>query len=149
MGAFSAKHHTVFGCQEFVSIPAFEIEKLLAKVDTGAYTGALHCEYLAIVKIDGKKFLKFRPLDSKAAIRYVNNFEIVEVTSSNGHKANRYIIPVELVVQGKNYKTRIGLTNRKELSRQMLIGKIFLSENNIVVDVRRNEELDDEKDKND
>lgn len=140
------KKLTTFGALERIDIPAFGIRDVLAKIDTGAYTGALHCEDIQVVKDEhGKKALQFRPLTKRHRLQTVYEFKLIEVTSASGHKAKRYIIPVTLVIQKQTYDGFIGLTSRTDLRRQVLIGRRFLRENNILVDVTKNPEQNDKR----
>jgi hypothetical protein len=47
-------------------------------------------------------------------------------------------------VQGKVYPIRIGLSDRSDMKRSVLIGRRFLRENDMLVDVRVHDEYDDE-----
>lgn len=145
MSILSGKKVT-FGALERVDLPQFKIKDILAKVDTGAYTGALHCETIQLTRDENNRaVLRFRPISKRHALQQVSDFKQIEVTSASGHTAKRYIIPVKLKIQGKIYEGRIGLTSRKDLRRQMLIGRRFLRENNILVDVTKNQERNDKR----
>lgn len=133
------------GCIERVNIPSLNIKNLIAKIDTGAYTGALHCEDIKVVRRGGRRFLRFRPLSASRKVYEFEDFYRISVTSASGHKSNRWAIPIVLEIAGRNYETHIGVTKRKQLRKQMLIGRRFLREYNIIVDVRRNQDADDKK----
>ena len=120
----------VFGSIETIAIPSLGIE-VVAKVDTGAWSGALHCT--AIREENG--VLHFAPLGDAKLETSTTDFETREVRSASGHAERRYIIPVELVIKGKPYTTMIGLSDRTLMHREMLLGRKFLLENNILVDV--------------
>ena len=130
----------VVGGIESVSIPQLGLTEIDAKVDTGAWSGALHCTHIRVR--DG--VLSFWPLGMKELKTHTKEFEVVNVRSANGHSADRYLIPVELIVAGSSYQTIIGLNDRSKMTRQMLLGRRFLMENNILVDVSATKELDDE-----
>lgn len=55
---------TVVGCVETVSLPKLGVSDVIAKIDTGAYSGALHCTDIRIVRrgVLRKRYLKFTPL---------------------------------------------------------------------------------------
>ncbi|QQG51018.1 MAG: ATP-dependent zinc protease [Candidatus Saccharibacteria bacterium] len=135
---------TVFGCYEHVSIPQLGIDDTIAKIDTGAYSGALHCTFVkeTVRESDGKKVLRFIPVDNHRHATETENYSVVRVRSSTGHEVRRYLITTEINIQGKNYEITIGLSNRRKMKRQVLIGRRFLRQNNILVDVRINQELD-------
>lgn len=130
----------VVGGLEAVSIPQLGMAEIIAKVDTGAWSGALHCTHIRTH--DG--VLSFWPLGRKELKTRTTEYEVVHVRSANGQQAERYLIPVEIIVAGVSYQTIIGLNDRSKMTREMLLGRRFLMENNILVDVTRTKELDDE-----
>ncbi len=135
----------IFGSFEHVSIPSFGIDNVIAKIDTGAYSGALHCSLIEEdVREDGKKLLRFVPSDNHSHMIEVDRYLTTYVRSSTGHRVKRFLADVEIIIREKPYTIRIGLTNRAEMQYEILIGRRFLRKNNIIVDVRRNQELDKE-----
>lgn len=141
----SAKEITV-GCFELVDLPLLGIESEWAKIDSGAYSGALHATDVKIVRrgLIRKRILKFVPLGKPELATETDTFIKTYVRSATGHRIKRYIIDTRIEIQGKSYPIRIGLSDRTDLKRSVLIGRRFLRENNIVVDVRINQEYDDE-----
>lgn len=133
------------GCQEWVSIPGWGIKRILAKIDTGAYTGAIHCEEVKVVTQKGQEFLTFKPLNKRQPAQKTEIFRKLAVKSTSGHRAVRYVVPAEIVINDKAYKTHISLTDRMNMRRQVLIGRRFLREHGMLVDVNINQELDDER----
>ena len=127
-----------FGSLETVDIPALDIRGIVAKVDTGAWSGALHCTN--IFEEDGK--LHFTPLGDGMRKQIVEEFEMRMVRSAMGHEVKRYLVPFTLEINGKTYHTVLGLSDRTLMMREMLLGRKFLIENNILVDVMRT--LDDD-----
>jgi hypothetical protein len=93
---------------------------------------------------DGSKALRFVPSGNQDHMVETSQFELVTVTSSTGHKVERYLITTEIVIKGKTYPITIGLANRSNLQREILIGRRFLRENNILVDTRIHQELDND-----
>jgi hypothetical protein len=134
------------GCLEHVGLPGLGIQKELAKIDTGAYSGALHCTDIRTVRrgLIRKRILKFTPLGDPALATETGKFIKTYVRSASGHRIKRYIIDTTIELQGKTYPIRIGLSDRTDLKRNVLIGRRFLRENNILVDVRVNQQYDDE-----
>jgi hypothetical protein len=128
----------VFGSIESVALPSLGITNLIAKVDTGAWSGALHCTNT--YERDGT--LYFTPLGDPALATSTTEFETRIVRGATGHAVERYIIPVTLEIKGKMYETTLGLSDRQLLRREMLLGRRFLIENDILVDVKRT--LDDD-----
>ncbi|HEX8182779.1 MAG TPA: RimK/LysX family protein [Candidatus Saccharimonadales bacterium] len=138
----------IVGCFEPVDLPDLGVKSEIAKIDTGAYSGALHCTDIKIIRrgIVRKRILKFTPLGQSSLATETDVFVQTHVRSATGHRIKRYIVDTTIVIHGIKYPIRIGLADRSDLKRSVLIGRRFLRENNLLVDVRFNEELDDEGD---
>lgn len=134
------------GCFEKVSIPSLGVKAVWAKIDTGAYSGALHCTDIRVVRRGTEKdrILKFTPLGKQKLATETDTFMSTYVRSATGHRVKRYIIDTNIEIDGRSYPIRIGLSEREKMKRPVLIGRRFLRNNNIVVDVRINQEYDDE-----
>lgn len=124
----------VLGVFENVSFPDFNMDNIKAKIDTGAYTGALHCTNIQLEKVDGGKVLHFSPFDNPGVKKSVDNFLVKYVKSSNGARRQRYFIETSIVVSGKEYPILLSLADRSEMKWPVLIGRRFLRENNLLVD---------------
>ena len=142
-------HEEVFGICEYVNIPELGINNVLAKIDTGAYSGALHCSKIKEIvrKSDGKKILRFTPSDNHSHAMELTRYIRSYVRSSTGHRAIRYLFDTEIAIKGVVYSIRIGLSNRSDMNYEILIGRRFLGDNNILVDARINQELDIDREK--
>ncbi len=137
----NSSEQIVYGSFESVILPAFSNEPFIAKVDTGAFSGAIHCSELKEVIRDGKKVLQFRPLTSEKS-QIAKRYSRKHVRSSTGHRVVRYLITTEIIIRGERYSVKIGLSDRRDMQYEILIGRRFLREHGIIVDVRVNEELD-------
>lgn len=136
----------ILGSLEEVSIPTLGVTGILAKVDTGAFSGALHCTDIRVERRDDEATLYFTPLGRKELTTSINDFEERIVRSASGHEEVRYLIPVEIDIRGELYPTTIGLTDRASMRRDMLLGRRFLLEHDAIVDVSLTRDMDDEAD---
>lgn len=141
-----ALQNIVLGCLESVGFPELGKDSVLAKVDTGAYSGSIHCSHIKVVRrgFRGKKVLKYVPFGEPSLATETEQFVQTYVRSANGHKEKRYQVDTIIEVQGKQYPIRIGISDRGQMKRQVLIGRRFIRENNMLVDVRINQDNDDE-----
>ena len=142
----TSTNQLVVGCFEKVSFPQLGIINQLAKVDTGAFSGAIHCTDIKVVRRGSEKIriLKFTPLGRKKLANETDTFIETYVRSATGHRIKRYLIDTEIRLDDKTYPIRIGLSDRSDMKRTALIGRRFLRENAITVDVRIHQEYDDE-----
>ncbi|HET8690169.1 MAG TPA: RimK/LysX family protein [Candidatus Saccharimonadales bacterium] len=132
----------ILGSLEQVKLPQFEAE-VLAKVDTGAFSGALHCSDIKVERHNRRAVLSFVPLETGRQVK-IEDFREIIVRSAHGHEQVRYLIPIELEVQGQTYNTEVGLSDRTAMKRDMLLGRRFLLENEAIVDVSLTKDIDDE-----
>lgn len=136
------KNKIVLGRYECVGFPELNIGKIEAKIDTGAYSSAIHAHKIWTEEVDGEEVLKFDLLDPSVKgyspqIIESRNFKQKRVRSSNGRLENRYVIKTILVIGGKRRKTDLSLTNRKKMKFPVLIGRKVLAKG-FMVDVSIN-----------
>lgn len=137
-----AANRMIFGAFERVSFPRFNITDVIAKIDTGADSGAIHCSYIEeAVDARGKRVLRFTPIHSENGVIETHDFIRAFVRSSTGHRLRRYIVHTVIEIEGKQYSIRIGLSDRSDMQFDVLIGRRFLAEYDILVDVTQNNEL--------
>jgi hypothetical protein len=134
------------GSFEVVSMPQLNLTEVVAKIDTGAYSGAVHCTDIRIIRrgLIRKRILQFTPAGNPELRTETDTFIKKHVRSSTGHRVARYLVPTEIVIAGQSYKIEIGLSDRSDMKKQILIGRRFLRENNMLVDVSLNTAYDDE-----
>jgi hypothetical protein len=134
------KHKTekeIIGRLEYIAIPDFKLTNVEAKIDTGAYNGAIHVSLVNEFEKEGKRWIRFVILDD-AHPEFFNKVyetdEFVErrVRSSNGELQHRYAVTVTLILKGKEIKTTLGLSNRKDLRYPILIGRKIIKKYFIV-----------------
>ncbi len=120
-------------------MPQIGLFDLPAKIDTGAYTSAIHCTYAKVVVEDGKAVLKVKFLDP-AHPKYTgeefmfSEFRKKLIKNSFGQSEERYIISTQINLFGKNYISKFSLSNRSGLKNPILLGRKLL-QGNFVVDV--------------
>lgn len=126
------------GWREWLSLPELGIEKVKAKIDTGARTSCIHALNIEEYEIDGEKWVKFitQPLQEDEETQVVCNAKVKKkkhVTSSGGQKELRYFIETTLHAGKYSWPIEITLTSRATMKFRMLLGRTAM-ENCIVVD---------------
>lgn len=124
----------IIGVFEPVSFPDFGMKNIVAKIDTGAYSGALHCTNIEESETPDGKVLRFSPFDKPNTKVTTREFIISHVKSSNGKIEKRYFITTTIVIDNNAYEIVLSLANRSEMRRPVLIGRRFLRRHNFVVD---------------
>jgi hypothetical protein len=125
----------VLGRVDKVDFPELKLNNIDVKIDTGAYTSAIHCS--KIREEDGKLYCIFESKghpNFKSDEVVFNTYTHTDVKSSNGHKENRYKIKTTVVFFGKSYKINLTLSTREDMRFPVLIGRQFLK-NKFLVDV--------------
>ena len=136
----------IFGIFEHVTIPELGINNVLAKIDTGAYSGALHCSKIKeVIRSDGKKVLRFTPSENHSYAMELTDYKRSYIRSSTGHRVRRYLFDTNIVIKGIAYQIRIGLSDCSDMSYEILLGRRFLRANKILVDVNINKKFDSNK----
>jgi hypothetical protein len=111
----------IIGRREFVAFPLLRIDKVEAKIDTGAYTCAIHCNDIVLKTINEKQILTFRLFNN--TIYQVDEFTRKKIKNSFGEMEERYII-----------KTTISLSDRGNMRYPVLIGRRLLK-GKFIIDV--------------
>jgi len=131
------------GRTDTIDLPAYGLEAIPCKVDTGADTSSLHCSRIRVVEDkDGREVLEFRVLDPKHALYTgqrirTHSFSERTVRSSSGHVEVRYTITTALILFGREWPVEFTLTDRGQMRYPVLLGRRFLKKG-FVVDVARN-----------
>lgn len=123
----------VLGRVDIIDFPELHLSNIDVKIDTGAYTSAIHCS--KIREEDGKLYCVFEskghPNFTGKAVTF-ENFSLTDVKSSNGYKENRYKIKTTAIFFGKTYKINLTLSTRDDMKFPVLIGRQFLRQKFLV-----------------
>ncbi len=136
----------IIGRKERVRFPELGMERVVAKVDTGAYRSSIHCSLIKVVLRGGERVLRVRFLDPNHADYkkegvYFPEFKRVRVKSSNGSIQERFLVKTTLVLGKRKFKTEFTLTNRSSMKSPVLLGRKAIN-NRFLVDVSKTFELD-------
>jgi hypothetical protein len=110
----------MIGWKEFARLPKLNIGPLIAKIDTGARTAALHADEIEIrgervrfvINEQGKRHIHFAPLISEKRVK-----------SSNGMVEMRAVIRSEIIIGQHSLDAEITLTDRTDMVVPMLLGR--------------------------
>ncbi|MBT3991580.1 MAG: 30S ribosomal protein S6--L-glutamate ligase [Rhodospirillaceae bacterium] len=125
------------GWEEWASFPKLGIPAIIAKIDTGARTSALHAFAIEPFGSDANPFVRFgiHPVPDRPDIEIFCSAKMVdrrEVTSSNGEKELRYVIETPVQIGDTIWPIEVTLTNRENLQYRMLLGRTAIKEEMIV-----------------
>ena len=137
MNARPSKPKQVIGMTDLVDFPDLGLSDVQAKVDTGAYTSALHCKDVQVVKSGLRKNLSFWLIDKtgmSAQQFYSNQFSQRMIRNSFGVAELRYVIKTRIVLFGRTIRAEFTLADREQLKNPVLLGRKLLR-NRFIVDV--------------
>lgn len=127
----------ILGIIEKVDFPEFGIKGVKAKIDSGAYTGALHCTNITEEKTKNGSVVHFSPFDYPDIKISSKEFYKSYVRSSNGKVENRYFITTSIYIGGNTFEILLSLADRSSMKRPVLIGRRFLRHNKFLLDVNK------------
>lgn len=128
----------IVGGFEPVIFPAFGGAPVIAKIDTGAFSGTLHATDIQEIKdADGNDALQFLPFGKPDGKTTVYDYKLKPIRSSNGIMENRYVVTTKIILQDQEYPISISLADRSAMMKSVLIGRQFLRRHHFIVDVRK------------
>ena len=119
------------GRKDKADFPELNLTELDIKMDTGAYTSAIHCHKIEKRQKGGKDAVFFTLLDPSHP-QYnkkeysTENYEEKKIKNSFGTSEKRFIIKTEIVLFGQKYPINLSLSERGEMKFPILIGRRFL-----------------------
>ena len=124
----------IIGRKAMLDFPQLGLSEVEARVDSGADYSALHCQDI-VEEIDqhGKNYIKYWPLvekhpsasTEKPATSY--DYETVRVRNTSGLLETRYVVYLEVNVNGKVFVTPFTLSNRSNMIFPALMGRRALA----------------------
>ena len=127
----------IVGWREWVGLHELGIERIKAKVDTGARTSALHAFSLKPFTENGKNKITFEmhPLQHNKSEVVTCTADVIDrrdVTDSGGHTEERFVIITPVTIAGQSWPIEITLTERENMLFRMLLGRSALRKHYMV-----------------
>ncbi|MCH9694272.1 MAG: ATP-dependent zinc protease [Gammaproteobacteria bacterium] len=119
------------GWREWVNLPQLGLDRIKAKVDTGARTSSLHAFEIRDFEDAGVQRVEFKmhPNQHDNNTVVVCVADIVDerlVRDSGGHQEKRWIIESPLTIGTITWNIEINLTSRDDMRFRMLLGRTAL-----------------------
>lgn len=125
----------IVGWKEYVDLPDWGVEGILAKIDTGARTSALHVTSLQEIS-DGRVRFEVVVSLKDPNKRFFVEADIAResnIKPSSGITQKRYVVETTMRLGGVDKKVQISLASRKNMYCRMLVGRTAL-EGDFLVD---------------
>jgi hypothetical protein len=125
------KTKRVIGRKDMVDLPGLQLFDIDAKIDTGAYTSALHVKMIRPFEKEGKTWVRFRLLHPHHPAFNNKEFSMPvaahkAIKNSSGEAEVRYIVRTTIVLFGRNYRTEFSLADRSRMECPVLLGRKLL-----------------------
>ncbi len=116
------------GWREYVALPTLGVDRIKAKVDTGARTSALHAINILYVTKHGKTHVCFEIHPKQRSTKRIVHCEapLLEernIKDSGGKRTLRPVIGTDVMIGGKVVTVELTLVSRDEMGFRMLIGR--------------------------
>jgi hypothetical protein len=133
----------IIGRSDRADFPEFELKRINVKVDSGAYTSAIHCCKISLSKTDELEviFLDEEDPNYTGKVHKFKEFKRKQVRSSNGITEERFIISTEIKFHEHLYHINLSLTFRGDMRFPVLLGRRFLTRNHFIINPRLKDSL--------
>ncbi|WP_100640073.1 ATP-dependent zinc protease [Marinobacter salexigens] len=132
-----AENKINLGWREWVALPDLDINRIKAKVDTGARTSCLHAFRTEPYTQDGERRVRFwvHPVQNDMHQVVECDARVLDerdVSDSGGHSELRLVIETTLVVGGESWPIEMTLTNRDTMQFRMLLGRTAMAGRSVI-----------------
>ncbi len=124
---------TLLGWREWIALPDLSIQKIKAKIDSGARTSALHAFQVRSYRKGHQRWVAFglHPNQDETETTIECHAPIKDrrkVTDSGGHSSFRYVIETRMVIGERDFIAEMTLTNRDTMKFRMLLGRTAMQQ---------------------
>ncbi len=135
------KKKITIGRKDKIDFPELGLFDIDAKVDTGAYTSAIHCHNIEIIETENASKVRFNLLDPSHPDYDEKEFLLPvhqqkEVKSSSGTAEARIFIKTKIMLFGSMMDIELSLTDRSDMKFPVLLGRKLLH-GKFIVDVTK------------
>ncbi|MDH3741969.1 MAG: RimK/LysX family protein [Hyphomicrobiales bacterium] len=130
------KSPAVAGWRELVHLPDLGIGPIIAKLDTGARTAALHAQNLEVYRSEGGERIRFDAFVDDA-VSHAKRCDLPlagtrKVKNTGGGVEERALVKTRVALGGKVWTVEITLTDRAEMGVPMLLGRATMKRRLVV-----------------
>lgn len=133
----------IIGRKDIADFEKLNLNGVVVKIDSGAYTSSFHCHKIEKVVKNGHEMIRCNLLDPGHEQYHekefcFENYEIRNVKSSNGMVEERFSIFTEITIFKKTYPIELTLTERADMKHPVLLGRKFTSKRFLIDTSRKN-----------
>lgn len=136
------RSEAITGWREWVSFAELPLDPVVAKIDTGALSCALHATEITPITVDGKDCVQFLVHPDHADLARTQSVtapvaDFRWVRSSSGERNERFVIHTPIQIGSIRFHIDLTLVDRSSMRYPMLIGRTALRKANLLVDSRK------------
>ena len=125
------------GRKDRVDFPDLGLKDIDAKIDTGAFGCAIHCDNIKLFQKANEPWVRFTLFDDEQKMKHEAKVLVYKsIKNSFGQKEHRCVIQTRVTLFSKNYNIELALTNRSTMKYPVLLGRKLLLDR-FVVDVSK------------
>lgn len=131
----------IIGACEWIALPELGLNRLRARVDTGAKSCALHATDIELFERDGTTWLRFnahighpKPSSTQACEAILAAER--KIRSTSGQTETRYTIRTPIIIGHSRWMVDITLTDRAQMRYRMLLGRTAMENHALVYPAR-------------
>jgi hypothetical protein len=114
----------LIGWRERVRLPELGIGPIIAKIDTGARTAALHAEDIRIEGRGRRKQVRFKvPVNGRTHHCVLPYRGEKRIKSTSGHSQTRVVVETIIRIGTADIRAEVTLTDRADMGVPMLLGR--------------------------
>jgi hypothetical protein len=122
------RERPVIGVRELAAFPDLGIDRIHAKIDTGAKTSAIHAFRIREIEDNGNLLVEFalHPRRRRKTPEIFCRAPVVDkrlIRSSNGQEEERYVISTDMRMGDESWTVELTLTNRDAMGFRLLVGR--------------------------
>jgi ribosomal protein S6--L-glutamate ligase len=126
------------GRAEWAALPDLGVPAILAKIDTGARTSALHADQIEIYQTLVGPRVRFvvHPVTGRRDVKRDCDAPLIArrwITSSSGRRELRCVVSTLVEIGGRRWPLEISLTNRGRMRYRMLLGRRAILDGMVVL----------------
>jgi len=127
----------IIGRKIYVDLPELNGFAIPAKIDTGAFRTAVHCENIEVVRVGETELLHATLKWTEKIHSFTfDKFQKRTIKNSFGQTEERYCVRTLLIMRGKKIRSEISFSSRTEMRYPILIGRKTLGKK-FLIDVSK------------
>ena len=126
----------IIGWRETIAFPEFGIEKLTAKIDTGARTSALDATDIRLETIEGVEWVSFHISSKELPKLHRCKAKLIDrrkIKNTSGIPEERYVIETKLHLGKRKWRIEISLADRGKMAHDIILGRTAIRRHKILV----------------